>query len=636
MTRRSRWLVAVGLFASLIAACNGRSTVDELPAEAGPVFPVVASGPDFFADVTAKSRVEFRYRNGEEARHMAILESLGGGPALLDFDGDGKLDLFIPGGGYYEGPDAETYLRDMAAWRDRARTDPSAPKPAPPKIHGHPGKLYRNLGNFQFEDVTDQVGLGLQPDFYSHGCAVADYDRDGWPDLLVTGYGRVVLYHNEPDGKGGRKFVDVTAKAGLLGTDKDGLSAEAGQPGPHFWSTSAAWADLDGDGYPELYLCQYVNWSWDNNPLCSGYTTRIPRDVCPPKQYDSRPHTLWKNNGNGTFTDVTKEAGLRTPPRPDRDYGKGLGVLIVDVDGDGKPDIYVCNDTTDNFLFLNRSTPGKLKFEERGLALGVARDHNGVPNGSMGADAADFDGGGRPAVWVTNYENEFNALYRNQIFNGRLAFTFQTPAAGLTALGPNFVGFGTKFVDIDNDGWEDLVISNGHVIHFPPRNNLRQRPIIFMNLEQETQGGAQRRFADGSFRGGDYFQKEHRGRGLAVGDLDNDGRQDLVFVAVNEPVRILRNVAEGNHWLGVELRAKGHADIVGAKLTLEVGDRKLVRFVKGGGSYLSAHDQRVVFGLGSATKAGKLTVEWPSGEPRVQQWDALAIDKYHRLEQVAK
>jgi hypothetical protein len=632
-------LVAIILF----VACSSNSGTSIPGTGDAPAMPEVAKGPDYFEDVTAKAGIKHHYRNDEEKQHMAILESLGGGGALIDFDGDGKYDIFVCGGGYYDKSN-DTYAKEMKAYAEAKSKDPNAVPPKPPVIHGNPGKLYRNKGNFEFEDVTDKVGLDKQPDFYTHGAAVADYDRDGWPDLLVTGYGRVALYHNVPDGKGGRKFVDVTEEAGLLGPDPKKLSEESGQPGPHFWSTSAAWADLDGDGYPDLYLCQYVDWSFlfdkekgiDHNPACAGYSIKIPRDVCPPKQFNSTPHALWKNNGvkdgKSTFTNVTKEAGLRIPPRKDNDYGKGLGVLILDVDGDGKPDIYVCNDTTDNFLYLNKSTRGNLRFEEKGLEMGVARDYQGTANGSMGVWAADFDGSGRPAIWVTNYESEYHALYRGQVNNGRLSYTFNTQAAGLSKIGPNFVGFGTVFADVDGDGWEDIVIANGHVVHFPPRDNKRQEPILFMNLEHEKPKGA-RWFAKGNDRGGEFFKGTYRGRGLALGDLNNDGRPDLVFFPVNEPVRVLRNICQENHWLGVELKAKGHADVVGARLTLDVGDRKLVRFAMGGGSYLSAHDPRKLFGLGPATKVGKLKVEWPSGEPRVQEIDGLAIDKYHVIEQ---
>lgn len=661
MARRSLVrLAAAAMLASIccgIIACNrqsAKSTVVVANPDDG--LPRVPSGPPFFEDMTSNSGIDFTYRNGEESKHMAILESLGGGAALIDFDGDGLLDIFLPGGGYFSITDEEYQPRrqQYEAEKKKLRVEgkfeaASKLRPEnPPQIHGYPCKLYRNKGKFQFEDVTARVGLDKQPDVYTHGAAVCDYDRDGWPDLLVTGYGRVILYHNESDGKGGRVFVDVTEKAGLLGRDPKQKSEESGQPGEHFWSTSAAWGDLDGDGFPDLYLCQYVNWSFvKKHPPCPGYSNKYARDVCPPKDFDSRPHALWRNNGNGTFTNVTKEAGLRVVAplkdsllnegRKEEDgtyLGKGLGVLFVDVNGDGKPDIYVCNDTTDNFLYLNRSTPGKMKFDDKGLELGVARDNNATANGSMGVDAADFDGSGRPSIFVTNYENEFHALYKSVTTNNRLSFTFNTPAAGLSVIGPNYVGFGTKFIDIDNDGWEDIVISNGHVVKFPPRENLKQRPIIFMNMEYATKSGVARRYAEGASRGGSYFNDNHRGRGMAVGDLDNDGRQDLVFVSQNEPVRILRNIAmPDHHWLGVDLRPVDRRSAVGAKLTLESGGRKLVRFMKGGGSYLSSHDARVVFGLGESTKPGKLVIEWPGGEPRMQTFENLQPDKYHKLEQ---
>jgi hypothetical protein len=540
--------------------------------------------------------VDFTYRNGQEAGHYAILESLGGGVALLDYDGDGLLDIFVTGGGYFAGADNK-------------------------EIKGHPCKLYKNLGGWKFKDVTAEVGLDRladgQPWFYTHGCAVADYDRDGWPDLLVTGYGRLALFHNEPDGKGGRRFVEVTREAGLARDD-------------HFWSTSAAWGDLDGDGWPDLYICQYVDWSFANNPPCRGYTTDVARDVCPPRQFGAAPHALYHNVAGPDgrrFVDVSREAGLRVPPREDKDYGKGLGVLFVDVDGDGRPEIYVANDTSGNFLYLNESAPGKLAFQEKGFNLGVARDGGGTPTGSMGVDAGDYNGTGWPSIWVTNYEGEMHALYRSRMMGKQLLFQHSTQVAGIAAIGQNFVGFGTAFVDLENDGREGLVISNGHVIRHPYRCGVRQKPVLLRN-----QGDG--RFTDVTGTGGKYFRGEHCGRGLVVGDLDNDGRPDLVISHVNEPVVLLRNVSEAtNHWLGIELAGREHRDIVGARLVLEVGGRRLTRFAKGGGSYLSSGDRRHLIGLGAAGDVGRLTVEWPSGEPRVQPFDGLAVDRYYRVVQ---
>ncbi len=547
----------------------------QAPPQAAPAPPPAEEPPSFFRDMTPRSGVEFTYRNGEEADQYTILESLGGGVALIDYDGDGLLDIFLPGGGTFAGEDKT-------------------------QIKGRPCKLYKNLGSWKFKDVTRDVGLdGI--DFYTHGCAVTDYDRDGWPDLLVTGYGRLALFHNEPDGKGGRRFVDVTRKAGLA----DGL-----------WSTGAAWADFDGDGYPDLYICHYVDWSFAKNPVCT-YDGKT-RDICPPKHFNAQPHKVYRNNGDGTFTDVSREAGLRTD-------GKGLGVVVVDVNEDGKPDVFVANDTTDKFLYVNRSTPGKVRFEEVGPAAGVARDDNGVPNGSRGVAVGDYDNSGRPSLFVTNYENEKHGLYRNESKDGQVLFRYATHQAGVSRIGQGYVGWGAGFFDLDHDGWLDLFIANGHDLRHPRgKGGPAQRPILLRN-----KGG---KFTDITDQGGPYFQNDHRARGVAFGDLDNDGRIDLVISHVNEPVVLLRNEAKvgANHWLGVQLEGKRHGDVTGARLVLEVeGLPPQTRYAAGGGSFASASDPRHVFGLGRAKRVGRLTVRWPSSKE--QSWEGLAVDRYWRL-----
>jgi hypothetical protein len=571
--------LAAGFLVCALAAAGACDRAPPAPPSLEDEAEAAPTGPALFRDVTAESGLKAVYRNGEEAGHFAILEALGGGVALLDYDGDGLLDIFVTGGGYFKGH----------------------------KICGYPCKLFKNLGGWRFKDVTHEAGLD-RPLFYTHGCAVADYDRDGWPDLLVTGWGRLALFHNEPDGHGGRHFVEVTRRAGL--TDDR-------------WSTSAAWADLDGDGYPDLYVCHYVDWSFaGKNPRCIGFDGKR-RDVCPPAHFDALPHRLYRNQGDGTFRDVSRSAGLRIA-RPDKDYGKGLGVIAVDVNGDGKPDLYVSNDTTGNFLYLNQSRPGHIRLKEVGLDSGVARDHMGAPMGSMGVAAADYDGCGRPSLWVTNYQGELHGLYHNDSQVGRPFFRFTTETAGIAAIGQLYVGWGTGFLDLDHDGLEHLFFTNGHPNHYPRDGAKRfQRPVLLRNL------------GDGRFRpitaeGGPYFREVHNGRGVAFGDLANDGRTNLIISHLNAPVVLLRNeVRTDNHWLGVALAGRDHRDVVGAKVTLEVSGRRLTRFAQGGGSYLSSSDRRLIFGLGRAEHVGRLTVTWPGGGR--EHWDGLPVDRYRRL-----
>lgn len=528
--------------------------------------------PPIFENVTAASGIHFTYRNGEEAGHFTILESFGGGIALLDFDGDGLLDVFIPGGGHFDGN----------------------------KVLGHPCRLYRNLGNWKFEDVTEKVGLSISFP-YSHGAAAFDYDNDGWTDLLVTGYGGVVLLHNEPDGMGGRRFVDVTKKAGLADTR---------------WSSCAGWGDLDGDGFPEIYISRYGDWGFEtNHPTNCGLRAGI-RDICQPSKFKPLAHSLYHNNRNGTFTDVSALL-------PQAQSGHGLGVLFFDANGDGRPDIYVTNDTDNNFLYMNRGKNGELLLEEVGVRAGVAVNQRGRPDGSMGVDAGDFNRCGLPSLIVTNFEEEYPALYQNRSTKSQLKFNYATHETALAAVTTAHVSWGTAFFDYDHDGWEDLMITNGHVFQSPPNDNRRQRPILLHNEKGQ--------FEIATNQGGGYFRDAHNARGAAFGDLDNDGKIDVVISHLNEPVVILRNVAptQGRHWLGIELIGKQSRDVVGSRVVLEGEAGPQTRFAKGGGSYASTNDRRMIFGLGATQRVEKLTVYWSGGSP--QEFANLTPDCYWRI-----
>ncbi len=557
-------------------------------------------GPTLFEDVTASSGIDFAYRNGEAADNYSIIESLGGGVALVDFDNDGLLDLFVPGGGYFDGK----------------------------KVLGHPCKLYRNLGNFKFEDVSKAVGLD-GPLQYSHGASAFDSDNDGWTDLLVSGYNRLVLLHNEPDGKGGRKFVDVTAKSGLTA---DSL-----------WSTSTAWGDLNGDGFADLYVCHYANWGFDGtgpdgkpyrHPTDCNYDGKT-RDVCQPAKFTQLPHAVFQNNGNGTFTDVSATVNLKADPKdrtaqrgPLRNDGRGIGAVIVDVNNDGRPDVYAANDTDDNFLYLNRGAKygpgGEILVEEIGLVAGVARDDRGTANGSMGLGVADYDHSGRASIVVTNYESELPALYQNRTTEpARVRFSYSTQSSGLGTVNGLFVSWGTGFADFDLNGWDDLSIVNGHAVRHPLKVDRRQKPSLLLN-----DGG---KLKIQSARGGSFFAAAHNARGSAVGDLDNDGRPDLVVVRHNEPIVVLKNVAPiaGKHWLGVSLRGKGQRDLVGTRLVVETALGTQTKFVKGGSSYASTDDPRLLLGLASDEKILKATVFWSHGD--AQEVKGLTVDHYQEV-----
>jgi enediyne biosynthesis protein E4 len=572
-------LVAVGL--GVFLGCSGSNSSAPVPPDIEVKVDSAPTGPVWFKDATAESGVAFTYKNGEEASHFAIIESLGGGVGLIDYDNDGRLDIFLPAGGHYEGKN----------------------------VLGHPCRLYRNLGDFKFQDVSTAVGFDAVKWHYSHGAACFDYDNDGHTDILVTGYNRLILLRNEADGAGGRKFVDVSPKSGL---------------DERLWSTSAAWGDLDGDGYADLYVAHYGNWGFAGNGP-DGKPYRHPedctydgktRDVCQPKRFEPLPHSVYKNNGNGTFTDMSKHFAAKSG-------GKGIGVVIADLNADGKPDVYVANDTDDNYLWHNKRTKvGEWAFEEVGLLSNSARDDRGTPNGSMGIDVADYDRTGRGSIIVSNYEQELPALYNNRSVAERMTFGYATVISGIGKIGGVYVNWGIGFLDADRDGWDDLAIFNGHAIRYPAARFGRQQAALLLRNQKG-------KFSSTVSQGGAYFDAKHNARGAAVGDLDNDGKIDFVVSHLNEPLAILRNVSpDENQWIGLELASKANRSFVGARIIVESTNGTNTRYQKGGASYGSTADPRHVIGLGTA-KSASVKVVWPGGV--TEEWKDLDAGGYWRL-----
>lgn len=519
--------------------------------KAGRVLPgSSASATIKFADITAASGIDFTYKNDSQKLRRAILESLGGGQGMFDYDGDGLLDLFHVGGGFYAGPDGHEF-------------------------GGYPSVLYRNRGDWKFENISVAAG-GFEGNRYKHGCSAADYDNDGFQDLLVCGYGGLQFWRNMGDGS----FAEDHAAAGLL--DK-------------LWSSTGAWGDFNHDGFLDVYVVHYLNWSWENDPPCAAIHDATKRESCPPGLFQGLPDTLYISNGDGTFRDFSQEAGLR------RD-GKGLAAITCDIDLDGDQDIYVCNDTVENFLYLNDGTG---KFVEDGSIRGCATDHKGNPNGSMGVDIGDYNHDGLPDIWVANYERESFALYQNE---GGAFFRHSSEPLGITAIGGIYVGFGTMFADLNRDGFEDIVVNNGHVQFHPQESSVRQIPLLLINHG----GKSFERIRLGEKA---YLDTPHLGRGLAMGDLDNDGDQDLGFTNNDEPSALLRNDStDGNSWLRVRLiGTASNRDGVGARLVLSMENGELLRFAKNGTSYLSQSDSRPLWGFPKGCVPKLLTVYWPSG-----------------------
>jgi len=504
--------------------------------------------PTFEEVSPTTSKITWKHDNAQSPDRQ-LPETVGAGCAFLDYDNDGWMDIYLVNSG---------------------PSDFFTP-PAPLK-----NALYRNNHDGTFTDVTDKAGVAGGR--FGMGVAAADYDGDGNIDLYITSYGENILYRNNGNGA----FTDVSEKAGVTA------------PG---WSTCATWFDYDNDAKLDLFVSSFVFYDKSQNPLCTDATLKR-RYYCVPRLFKPQPSRLFHNNGDGTFQDVSRESGIAGSP------GKSFGAVATDVNNDGLMDLFVANDTMPNFLFLNK---GGGKFEEIGLAAGVAFGEAGRPRSGMGVDAADFDGDGWQDLFVANIDQEFFSLYHN---DKELIFTDQpgeiAPATQLLS------GWGLKFFDYDNDGDPDLFLVNGHpddmIETRVPRVRHKEPLLLFENTG--------RAFKDVSASAGPVFNKMFSGRGMALGDFDNDGDADVLTSNNGEPPLLLRNQGGNrNNWIGLQLIAtKSNPAAVGATITWQAGALKRTRLKTSGGSYLSSHDPREILGLGSATKIDFVEIRWPSGK----------------------
>lgn len=505
-----------------------------------------------FTDITQSARIVFRHQ-ASHTPEKYLIETMGAGVALLDYDGDGLLDVFFVNGAALPGMDKS----DPRYWN----------------------RLYRNLGNGAFADVTEISGL--KGAGYGMGAAVADYDNDGRPDLFITNFGSNLLYHNEGNGH----FRDVTSEAGVAG---DG------------WSTGAAFVDYDRDGRLDLFVARYLDWDFSHNPWCGPQRAK-QRGYCHPNAFNAVAHLLYHNEGGGRFRDVSGQAGIAVHP------GKGLGVAINDYDGDGWPDILVANDSVAQQLFHNNRSG---TFSEVALEAGVAYNQGGRSFAGMGVDFSDFNNDGTPDIFMNALSFEGYTLWRN---TGRL-FDDDSDAAAISRITRLSSGWGTKFADFDNDSRKDLFVAQGHVMDTisidNPSIQYRQKPLLLRNMG--------RQFTDVSRSGGPAFNRSLASRGAAFGDLNNDGCIDIVVNNNDDAPLVLRNdcaVLKHNWILIRTVGTTSNRDGIGARVRMspESGPVQYM-YVSTASSYLSASDPRVHFGLGNETRIRDIEIQWPSGK----------------------
>ena len=510
--------------------------------------------PGNFVETTAAANINFTGVASHTARKY-LLETMGSGVALFDYDNDGLLDIFFVNGAPLQDPTPKGTIPAKQSEKDWNR-------------------LYHQKRDGTFEDVT--VKAGLQGIGYGMGVAVGDYDNDGFEDLYVTAYGGNRLYHNNGNGT----FTDVTESSGTAGSG---------------WSTSAAWVDLDNDGLLDLVVLRYVVWDFDD--VYCGEHREGYRSYCHPDLFKPIPALVYHNNGNGHFTEVAAKLGMDVP-------GKGLGVAIADFDRDGHVDVAVANDSMFEFLYHNK---GDGTFEEQGMLAEIAVDANGRTYAGMGIDFQDYNNDGLPDLVITNLANQKYALYRN---NGDTSFTYDTYLTGLANMTHLYSGWGIRFLDYDNDGLKDLLVAQGHDLDTVELNYPEVHYREPMLLARNTGKG----FVDVSARSGAVFQQAWVGRGMAVGDIDNDGRVDAVVTTNGGSAHLLHNeTATSNHWLTLSLTGhRSNRDAIGAEVKLTSSRGSQWATVSTSGSYLSANDKRVHFGLGTDTSIS-LDIRWPSG-----------------------